>query len=230
MTTRVAVVTGAAQGLGLEVSRGLAASGHRVILTGRDGAALERAAATLPKGRDHRIALLDIASDASVAAFFKELATHEDRLDVLVNNAGRLYGRADDLDSPADVIAEAIGNNALGAWRMMQRAIPMMNAQGWGRIANVSSGMGALESLGPDAVPYRASKATLDALTLIAAPACGPGVKLNAVCPGWVRTEMGGSAATRTLEEGASGILWAATLPDDGPHGGFFRDGRRIAW
>ncbi len=225
----IAVITGASRGLGLEVAHALAEQGHMPILTGRDEAALKQAASSLPGMV--RTAVLDVASDASVSAFFADLEGWEGRIDILVNSAGRLYdGRPDGMNSTADEILEAINNNAIGAWRMMQRAIPMMNAQGYGRIVNVSSAMGALDSLGPNTVPYRASKAALNALTLIAAPTCRRGVKLNAVHPGWVRTNMGGSGAPRTVEEGARGILWAATLPDDGPHAGFFHDGKRIDW
>jgi NAD(P)-dependent dehydrogenase (short-subunit alcohol dehydrogenase family) len=225
----IAVITGAARGLGLGVARALAEQGHTPILTGRDTAALEEVASELPGAP--RTAALDVASDASVTAFFAGLEAEEGRVDMLVNNAGRLYnGRPDGLKAAAEEIIEAINNNALGAWRMMQRVIPMMNAQGYGRIINVSSAMGALDSLGPNSVLYRASKAALNSLTLIAAPACGRNVKLNAVHPGWVRTPMGGPGAPRTVEEGARGILWLATLPDDGPHGGFFYDGKRIEW
>jgi NAD(P)-dependent dehydrogenase (short-subunit alcohol dehydrogenase family) len=225
----IAVITGAARGLGLEVARGLARQGHTTIVTGRDRAVLEQAVRDLPGTA--RMALLDVASDESVAAFYSDLAPREGAIDILINNAGRLYDdRPDGFDSEAADILEAINNNALGAWRMMQRAIPMMNARGYGRIVNISSAMGACDSLGPNSVPYRASKAALNALTLIAAPACRSGVKLNAVHPGWVRTAMGGAGAPRTVEEGARGILWAATLPEDGPHGGFFSDGKPIEW
>ena len=113
---------------------------------------------------------------------------------------------------------------------MMQKALPMMQQGDYGRIVNVSSGMGALSDMGSGAVPYRVSKTALNALTLLAAQEAAANVKVNAVCPGWVRTDMGGQSATRDVPTGARGIVWAATLPDDGPTGGFFRDGKAIEW
>lgn len=226
---RVAVITGAARGLGLETARQLAEQGLHVVLTGRNESDLAAAARDLPGAEWH---VLDVADDASVAAFFDWLETAHGRLDVLVNNAGRIYGahRRRVVDTDAAILAEAIDNNALGAFRMMQRALPMMARHGYGRIVNVSSGMGALTDMGSGALPYRVSKTALNALTILTAHEAPAGVKVNAVCPGWVRTDMGGQGASRDVPSGARGIVWAATLPDDGPTGGFFRDGRRIAW
>ncbi len=226
---RISAITGASQGLGLETARQLSDLGHHVILTGRDKYALARAADSMANAEGH---VLDVADDASVAAFFDWLAETHERLDVLVNNAGRVYGAngASFLETDTDLLAEALNNNALSVHRMTRRAIPMMAKAGYGRIVNVSSGMGALQDMGSGAVPYRVSKTTMNALTLLAAREAPTGVKVNAVCPGWVRTEMGGQGATRDVESGASGLVWAATLPDDGPTGGFFRDGQPIDW
>ncbi len=226
---RVAVITGAAKGLGLETARQLSNLGLRVILTGRDETALANAAKSIENAEWHG---LDVADAASVATFFDWLEERHGRLDVLVNNAGRVYGghAATILETDPEVVSEAVRNNAIGAFRMMQRALPMMAQGGYGRIVNVSSGMGALTDMGSGAVPYRTSKATLNALTLLTAHEAPEGIKVNAVCPGWVRTDMGGPSATRDVEKGACGITWAATLPDNGPTGGFFRDGAEIAW
>ena len=226
---RIAVITGAAKGLGLETARQLSNLGLRAILTGRDETALAQAGERIENAEWHG---LDVADAASVATFFDWLAERHGRLDVLVNNAGRVYGghSASLLQTDPEVVLEAIQNNAIGAFRMMQRALPMMAQGGYGRIVNVSSGMGALTDMGMGAVPYRASKTTLNALTLLAAREAPAGVKVNAVCPGWVRTDMGGPNATRDVESGAHGIVWAATLADDGPTGGFFRDSVEIAW
>ena len=226
---RVAVITGASQGLGLETGRQLSELGYHVILTGRDNDALAHAAHGLASTEGH---VLDVADDASIAAFFDWLVETHGRLDVLVNNAGRIYGGhgASLLATDTGLLAEALNNNALSAHRMMRRAIPMMAKTGYGRIVNVSSGMGALNDMGSGAVPYSVSKTTMNTLTILAAHEAPESVKVNAVCPGWVRTEMGGQSATRDVSSGASGIVWAATLPDEGPSGGFFRDGQPIEW
>jgi len=155
---------------------------------------------------------------------------------VLVNNAGAFFEgtQARDpvraFDVPAATVAAAFDANALGAYRTMQRAVPLMNAAGYGRVVNVSSGLGGLAEMGGGYPGYRASKAAMNAFTRIYHAAAGPNVKINSVCPGWVRTDMGGPNATRSIEEGIAGIVWAATLPDDGPSGGFFRDGKPIPW
>ncbi len=228
---RIAVVTGASRGLGLETVRGLAARDHHVVLTARSEDAVAAGLAAVD-GADVEGRVLDVADDASVASFFDWLFGTQGRIDALVNNAGRAYrgfgGGLADFD--AATILEAVDNNALSAFRTSARALPEMNRAGYGRIVNVSSGMGQLSDMGPGAVAYRVSKTAMSALTRIAHAEAGENVKVNAVCPGWVRTDMGGPNATRSLAEGAAGIIWAATLPEDGPSGGFFRDGKRIDW
>ena len=229
---RIAVITGATQGIGLETARILVTEGYHVVLTGRRQEAVERGLAALERNDILEGHVLDVADQASVDAFFAWLRGTHDRIDVLVNNAGRTIGaqRSTVSNTSADAIAEAVNNNALGAWRMIQLALPMMNPRGYGRIVNVSSGMGALGDMGAGAVAYRVSKTALNAVTVIASKEAGTGVKINAVCPGWVRTDMGGPNATRSVSEGATGVVWAATLPTDGPNGGFFRDGKAIDW
>lgn len=226
---RVAVITGAAKGLGLETARQLSESGGHVILTGRDENALAEAAAGVQNAVWR---VLDVADAESIATFFDWLEAKYGRLDILVNNAARVYGGFEATLSKTDpeVVAEAIANNATSALRTMQRALPMMARNGYGRIVNVSSGMGALTDMGSGAIPYRTSKTLLNTITILAAREAPPGIKINAVCPGWVRTDLGGPNATRDVESGARGIVWAATLPEDGPTGGFFRDGVSIPW
>lgn len=231
-TRRIAVVTGASQGLGLETVRVLAERGMMVVLTARTKEAVKRGLVALGSPENVEGHVLDVSDQASVDGFFDWLVETHGRIDVLVNNAGRVYGGFGDglEETPASMIAEAVDNNALGAWRTIQKALPIMNRNGGGRIVNVSSGMGALTNMDTGAVPYRISKTAMNAITRLASGEARGDVMVNAVCPGWVRTELGGAGATRSVTEGAVGIIWAATLPRDGPNGGFFRDGKPIDW
>ena len=219
----VALVTGANRGIGLEIARGLAARGHRTLLTARDLGAAHAAASSIDG--DVFPLRLDVADAESVAAVAQGL----DRLDVLVNNAGILY---DTWQRPStadlDQVREALDVNLLGAWRTCEAFLPLMSAGG--RIANVSSGAGALTGMGAGTPAYGVSKAALNAFTIkLAADVRDRGILVNAVCPGWVATDMGG-AGGRPVQEGAASVLWAVDLPADGPTGGFFRDGRPIDW
>jgi NAD(P)-dependent dehydrogenase (short-subunit alcohol dehydrogenase family) len=222
---RVALVTGANRGIGLEVCRQLSQRGYAVLLGARDEAKGKRAARQI--GGDTTPVQLDVADSESVRTAFANL----DRLDVLVNNAAILYdtwqrGVGADLDE----VRKAFETNLLGAWRVAQAAIPLLRRSPAGRIVNVSSGAGALTDMGGGTPAYRTSKAALNALTrILAAELRGDRILVNAICPGWVATDMGG-AGGRPVTQGAAGIVWAVELPDDGPTGGFFRDGRPIAW
>jgi NAD(P)-dependent dehydrogenase (short-subunit alcohol dehydrogenase family) len=226
---RVAVVTGANRGIGREVVRQLAGLGIRTVLAGRDPAKATEAAAELevlglpvvPGG-------LDVTDEMSVEALFGGL----DRLDVLVNNAGILVDEGTrGRDADLDLVAATLETNLFGPWRCARAAIPLMERNGYGRIVNVSTGMGQLSDMGGGTPGYRVSKTALNALTrILAAELRGSGVLVNSMCPGWVRTDMGGAGAPRSVEEGADTALWLATLPDDGPTGGFFRNRKPIAW
>jgi NAD(P)-dependent dehydrogenase (short-subunit alcohol dehydrogenase family) len=228
----IALVTGANRGIGREVAHQLAKWGMTVLLGARDPAKGVEAAATLAgPGRDVRPLILDVANLASIASATAWLRAQFGRLDVLVNNAAVHYDtwqRASDPDFT--VVEEALAINTLGPWRLIQACLPLLRRSPHPRIVNVSSGAGALGELSGETPAYSLSKAALNALTMmLAADLRGSRVKVNAVCPGWVATDMGG-AGGRPVAEGAAGIVWAATLPDDGPSGGFFRDGKAIPW
>jgi NAD(P)-dependent dehydrogenase (short-subunit alcohol dehydrogenase family) len=155
------------------------------------------------------------------------------RIDILVNNAGILVDRrgASVLDVPVETMRATFETNSYAPLQISQALVPLMRERGYGRIVNVSSGLGQLESIGDGTPAYRASKAALNVLTLMLAAATkGSGILVNSMCPGWVRTDMGGANATRSVEKGAETAVWLATLPDDGPTGGFFRDRKPIAW
>jgi NAD(P)-dependent dehydrogenase (short-subunit alcohol dehydrogenase family) len=210
--------------------RQLAERGYTAILGSRDSAKGERAATEL--GLDGVVAApLDVSDDASVAAFSDWLVDEYGRCDVLVNNAAVDYD-TDQRAVSADLarVRGDLDTNLFGAWRMIQALLPLLRQSDHPRVVNVSSGAGALASMGGGTPAYSVSKASLNALTrLMAGELENDRVLVNSVCPGWVATDMGG-AGGRPLSEGAAGIVWAATLPDDGPTGGFFRDERAIEW
>jgi NAD(P)-dependent dehydrogenase (short-subunit alcohol dehydrogenase family) len=231
----VAIVTGAYRGLGRETVRQLAALGYRVLLTARRAAEGQSAADALAaKGIPVSFHPLDVTDEASIQALARSVRALG-RLDVLVNNAGIFpdtepgTGETSVFHARLDTVRLGMETNALGPLRLCQVLIPLM--QGKGRVVNVSSGMGQLDDMNGCCPGYRLSKVSLNAVTRIFADElAGTGVKVNSVCPGWVRTAMGGDSAPLSVEEGAAGIVWAATLPDDGPSGGFFRQRQRIPW
>ena len=214
----LALVSGANRGIGLEVARALARDGHRVLAGTRSLDAMGDTG-----GLDITPVQLDVTDAASIAAL-----PLEDGLEVLVNNAG-IYppGRASQIDF--DEVEETWQVNALGAWRLAVAAIPHIGRGG--RIVNVSSGAGSLTSMDGSYPAYNVSKAAMNAVTRVLAADLRPrGILVNSVCPGWVRTDMGGAGATRSVAEGAASVLWAARLGPDGPTGGFFRDGDPVPW
>ena len=227
---RVALVSGGNRGIGLETCRQLADKGYTVVLGSRDEQQGQDAAEKLDG--DVRARQLDVTDEESVGRLVESIEEEFGRLDVLVNNAGISNDEGQGgADADLDRVREALEANLFGAWRLCEVAIPLMRRNGYGRIVNVSSGLGALEDMGGGQPGYRLSKASLNVLTrILSSELRGAGILVNSVCPGWVQTDMGGSNASRMVEEGADTPVWAATLQDSGPTGGFFRDRRPIAW
>ncbi len=226
----VAVVTGANRGVGLEVCRQLSRLGYAVVLGSRDLARGETAAASI--GGSVVSCRLDVDDDASVAGAAAFVTERAGRCDALVNSAAIHYDtwqRA--VNADLDVVHAAMETNLFGAWRTTLALLPLLRRAGTrGRIVNVSSGGGSLSSMGAGTPAYHVSKAALNALTrTLAAELRGDGVLVNAICPGWTATDMGGGGG-RPVSEGAASVVWGVTLPDDGPTGGFFRDGRPLDW
>jgi NAD(P)-dependent dehydrogenase (short-subunit alcohol dehydrogenase family) len=230
---RVALVTGANRGLGLETSRQLIAKGLKVVLTGRDDDALGRAAAGLdqPDGRVMTVHM-DVTDVNSINGARQAVTRRFGPVDVLVNNAAVLLFENDDaLSIPSDGYRRTFDTNVFGVIEVCRAFAPDMARGRYGRIVNVSSGAGQLATMATYAPAYSMSKAALNAFTRILAHTYRDnGVLVNAVDPGWVRTDMGGRSAPRSPGEGADTIAWLATLPDNGPTGGFFHDRRAIAW
>jgi NAD(P)-dependent dehydrogenase (short-subunit alcohol dehydrogenase family) len=230
--TPVALVTGANRGIGLEVCKQLAQRGYTVVLGARaldKGAA---AAATLAQqGVTVHARECDVTDADSIERLRASIEAEFGRLDVLVNNAAINYDTWQrGISADLNVVAQTMDTNVYGAWRMVQAFLPLLRRSPHGRIVNVSSEAGSLAGMGGGTPAYSLSKAALNALTrVLAAELRGDGILVNSVCPGWVATDMGG-AGGRPIPDGAASIVWAVTLPDDGPTGGFFRDGKPLKW
>jgi NAD(P)-dependent dehydrogenase (short-subunit alcohol dehydrogenase family) len=235
--TRIALVTGGNRGIGLEIVRQLARRGLKTVLAARDLAKGNEAAASLnSEGIEVAVVAIDVTDGESVRSGVSDVLARFGRIDVLVNNAGILQEGftpedASVFDAPIDRVMLTFTTNTVGPLRMIEAIVPGMRERGYGRVVNLSSGAGQLSDMGSGFPAYRMSKAALNALTRMTAAELGPGdVKINAMCPGWVRTDLGGPNATRSVEQGAETAVWLATLPADGPSGGFFRDRKPIPW
>jgi NAD(P)-dependent dehydrogenase (short-subunit alcohol dehydrogenase family) len=226
LMSRVAIVTGANRGIGLEVCRQLKAVGLEVILTSRDASKGQAAAKKL--GVVYHS--LEVTDPQSIAALKHWTLETYGRIEVLVNNAAINYDdNASVMNNPVELYRTTLEANTFGPLQLCQAFIPEMIKGRYGRVVNVSSSMGQLEGMSNAAPAYSMSKTALNVLTRMFASA-GQNVLVNSVDPGWVRTDMGGPQASRSVKQGAAGIVWAATLPDGGPSGGFFLDGQPITW
>ena len=235
---RTALITGANRGIGLEVAHELALLGMRVVIGSRNAAAGARIAQSfVNEGLNAIPACVDVSSPESIRACADELRAKDIHVNVLVNNAAILRGagivngaRETILDAPDHEWREIIETNFMGTLWMCRAFVPAMNAAGYGRVVNVSTSCAQFSRGLSCEAPYSVSKVALNALTLRLSREVAGDVKVNAVDPGWVRTAMGGDHAPRSIAQGAATIVWAATLPSEGPTGGFFRDRTPIDW
>jgi NAD(P)-dependent dehydrogenase (short-subunit alcohol dehydrogenase family) len=237
---RTALVTGGNRGMGFETCRQLAKLGYRVVMTCRDRNKGEKALQLLQgAGLSVHFHRLDVDSDEDIALLLQWLEDHGGRCDVLVNNAGILTDggglsggdAASVFRTDRATLRQHLETNTLSPLMLSLAVLPLMRRHGYGRIVNVSSGMGQLSDMGGHFPGYRISKTALNAATrILAAEISEPNIKVNALCPGWVRTDMGGQNADRSIEQGVETTVWLATLPDDGPSGGYFRDKQAIDW
>jgi NAD(P)-dependent dehydrogenase (short-subunit alcohol dehydrogenase family) len=221
---RRALVTGGNRGIGLQVVRQLAELGLQVLLGTRESDAGAEAAASLGLP-GVTVVRIDVADPASVAAA-RDLLRPKG-VDILVNNAG-INPRGAVTDAEAE---RAWQVNVLGVWRVTQAFLPSMRQRGWGRIVNVSTEVATNSHESHGGGIYRTTKIAMNALSrVLAEDLAGTGILLNAISPGWCRSDMGGGGAPRSAMQGAASILWGITLPDDGPSGGFFQDGEPLPW
>lgn len=230
---RVALVTGANRGLGLETTRQLLAKGMTVVMAGRDAVALERARYTVEGAHTRAVVVpMNVTDPTSIAAAARFVTDRVGAVDVLVNNAAVLLAENEEiLAIPPSGYRDTFETNVFGVIDVCRTFVPEMARRRYGRVVNVSSGAGQLMTMSTYAPAYSMSKAALNAFTrILASTYRDGGVLVNAADPGWVRTDMGGPSAPRSPQEGADTIVWLATLPDDGPTGGFFRDRRAIEW
>jgi NAD(P)-dependent dehydrogenase (short-subunit alcohol dehydrogenase family) len=230
---RTAIVTGANRGIGYEICRQLADQGYRVILTSRDKFKGEQAVYALRTiNRDISYQPLDVTSQADINALRDYVKSEFLSLEVLVNNAAILLDEGSRLlDEDLDILRQTMETNYYGPLMMCRAFIPLMKEGNYGRIVNISSEAGSLAGMDGYAPAYSTSKAALNTLTrIIASELQGYNIKINSVCPGWVRTDMGTSSAPRSIEKGAEGAIWLATLPNEGPNGGFFQDEKPLRW
>ena len=227
------LVTGATRGLGRALTEALVKRGTRVIATGRSAPELENLTQSLRTERGEVVPIaMDVSEDQSVFEAAQKVADITGHLDGLVNNAGVILESGQSfVDLSPDTLAATLSTNAIGAFRTTQAFRELLSNSANPRIVNVSSGMGVMEGMGPGTTAYRASKAAMNVISLQAHFALRPqGIRVMSICPGWVRTDMGGPSAARDLTEGIAGILWAIDTDADGPSGKFFRDGREISW
>ena len=231
---RIAIVTGGNRGIGHEIARQLMKHDVYVVIGCRDTLKCEQAVAALKReGPNVSGFTLDVADTHSVRRFVEHVVKHHGAPAILVNNAG-VYPETTEarvIDTPTSVWRETIEINLFGPVRMSREVLPHMAKLHHGRIVNISSGLGQLSHMGEGSPAYRTSKAALNALTrTLAAETAGQGILVNSMSPGWVRTDMGGEEAPRSVEEGADTAVWLCLLPSNGPSGQFFRDRQPIPW
>jgi NAD(P)-dependent dehydrogenase (short-subunit alcohol dehydrogenase family) len=244
MTTaekKTALVTGANKGIGFSIARQLAQKGVKVLVGARDQ---DKGIAALKKlqseGLEAHFILIDVTRAISIEAAIGKIKDDFRRLDILVNNAGIMIDtQSGILELDPAVFHNTLTTNVFGPLLLAQACIPLMKTNGYGRIVNMASTLGSLNDMSNPDSPYgavvspayRLSKTLVNGITVLLANAMrGTNILVNSACPGWVRTDMGGSQAPLTPDQGADTPVWLATLPNGGPTGGFFRERQPIPW
>ncbi len=230
---KIAFITGGNRGIGFELGKQLAEKNYQVILGSRNKEKGQNAVSSLKNlGYDIHVVELDVDHTESIQKAAEYVQQTYGRLDVLINNAGVYLDENEKMseEEPA-ILEQTLRTNLLGPYHLIRSFLPLMMKNQYGRIVNISSGYGQMDEMdqtGPGS--YKLSKFALNGLTRLLAAELSGNIKINAVCPGWVRTDMGGPHAPRSVEQAAQSILWLTELDEDGPNGGFFRDGHTIDW
>ena len=240
MADKVALISGANKGIGKEVARQLGKKGFKVLLGSRDMGRGETAAEELRKdGVDAHAIQLDVTDEGSVVKAIEQIEKNHGRLDVLVNNAGIVSDRVTGVDSSIDLVEQTLQTNFIGALRLLLKSVGLLEKSGAGRVVNVSSSLGSHTRMAdPDSgfsgfqyVGYSTSKSALNMLTVIAASdLAAKKIKVNAICPGYVATDINNNSGPRTVQQGAAVVVQMATLADDGPTGTYVNDEGTIPW
>jgi NAD(P)-dependent dehydrogenase (short-subunit alcohol dehydrogenase family) len=230
---QVALVTGGNRGIGYELVRQLALKGFKVIMASRNPETGQVAAQKLKESNlDVSFVEMDVENQESISQAAIAVNEWYGRLDVLINNAGVYLDKNEKLlNMEPSILEGTLATNFFGAYHVIRSFIPLMEKRGYGRIINVSSEYGAMSDMSyPGVGAYKLSKFALNGLTRLVAAEISGDIKINAVDPGWVSSDMGGPSAPRTPKQAAQSILWLATIGPEGPNGGFFRDGKQIDW
>lgn len=232
MTQKTVLVTGANRGIGLATCKEFDQLGYKVIMASRD---IEKAKKAIEENelKNTEALCLDVSNRDSIVDAINEVMVKHNKIDILINNAGVYLDEQNSLlELEDEVFYQTMSVNFFGPYQLMKEVVPIMQSQKFGRVVNISSGYGQMESMSQAGVAsYKVSKLSLNGLTqLFAAEVGQSNIKINAICPGWVHTDMGGPSAPRSPEQAAKGVVWAAQIPENGPNGGFFRDGESIPW
>ncbi|MBV7509362.1 SDR family oxidoreductase [Bacillus sp. sid0103] len=230
---KVALVTGGNRGIGYELVKQLALKGFKVILASREPETGHEVVQKLKESNlDVSFVVMDVDNQESIHQAAITVNERYGRLDVLINNAGVYLEENKKLVAmDPSILERTMTTNFFGAFHVIRSFIPLMEKQGYGRIINVSSEYGAMSEMSYQGVgAYKLSKFSLNGLTRLVAAEINGDIKINAVDPGWVSSDMGGPSAPRTPKQAAESILWLATIGPEGPNGEFFRDGKRIDW
>ena len=233
MDKKIAVVTGGNRGIGFQVCRDIAKKGIKVLLTARNSEkGMESAEILQSEGLDVTFYELDVSSAESIDTFYNRVAEEFGRIDVLVNNAAIIPdARSSGLSLEIQELQVSLETNVYGIILLSQKIITLMIKNNYGRIINMSSGMGQFADMGSGYLAYRISKTAVNTITkVLANETDSHNIQINSVDPGWVKTEMGGAGASLSVEEGADTIVWLSTQPDDSPTGMFYKKREIIPW